>query len=92
MVYSSKRVADIFRNYYQELYAVNKEDAQQNRRRERNINYLKKAGLPRITDTAREILEAPISEEKIRKALLEAAPGKSPGPDGFTLFYYKKFK
>lgn len=37
-------------------------------------------------------MEAPITEEEMKKALLEEAPGKSPRPDGFTLFYYKKYK
>lgn len=36
--------------------------------------------------------EKPITEEEIYKALKESAPGKNPGPDGFTAYYLKKYK
>lgn len=40
----------------------------------------------------RESLKSPITEKEINKALSESAQGKNPGLDGFTMFYYKKFK
>lgn len=37
-------------------------------------------------------LENPITEVvKINAALKDSVKGKSPGPDGFTTYYYKKF-
>lgn len=86
MEYSSRKVADIFKNYYQELYSVPKQDILSKNRRARN-NYLKKAALPKITEVGRELLERPISEDEIRKALAGMALGKSPGPDGLTPLY-----
>lgn len=35
------------------------------------------------------MLEKPITEEEINKALQESASGRSPGSDGFTTFYLK---
>lgn len=37
-------------------------------------------------------LEKPITEEEINTAQKESALEKSPGPDGFTIYYYKKFE
>lgn len=31
-------------------------------------------------------------EEEVKEALSDTVQGKSPGPDGFTSYYYKKFK
>lgn len=60
--------------------------------RVKRIEKITNAELPKIAKEAGEALEAPISEEEIGKALSESALGKSPGPDGFTMSYYKKFK
>lgn len=38
------------------------------------------------------MLDKPIPEEEINKALQDSAPGKSPGPDWFTTSYLKMFK
>lgn len=92
MVYSPKGIADIFRTYYQELYAVQQQEARPGEKNRKITNFLRNVGLPRITKETGEAMEAPISEEELGKALSETAPGKSPGPDGFTIAYYKKIK
>lgn len=69
MVYSPKGIADIFKNYYQELYSVEQRKARSGEKSRKIINFLRKAGLPKIDVKAREALEAPISEDEIRKAL-----------------------
>lgn len=90
--YSSKKVAEVFKKYYQELYSIPKQGTQLKNSRERNIKYLRKAMLPKITEEERECMETPISEEEVSKAIAGMALGKSPGPDGFTLAYYRSFK
>ncbi|GJR30216.1 hypothetical protein Tco_1106448 [Tanacetum coccineum] len=36
-------------------------------------------------------LEAPISRDEIRKAVWDCGENKSPGPDGFTFEFFRKF-
>lgn len=52
--------------------------------------YLKEAKLPKVSMEKLHALEDPITEEEIRIAINSTAVGKSPGPDGFTIRYYKK--
>lgn len=84
MEYSTRKVAEIFKNYYKELYSVPKQDTSSKNRTLRYNNYIKKAALPKISEEGREFMERPISEEEISKALAGMALGKSPGPDGLT--------
>ena len=37
-------------------------------------------------------MDRPITENEIKLALTSSEAGKSPGPDGFTVLYYKKYK
>lgn len=46
----------------------------------------------KITETEQTTLEATITEEEVRKALKEIPVGKSPGPDGLMILYYKKYQ
>lgn len=54
--------------------------------------YLKKAKLPKIQPEQLTELEKKITQDEIKTALKETPSGKSPGPDGFTIKYYKKFQ
>ncbi|GKG48301.1 hypothetical protein Tco_0510186, partial [Tanacetum coccineum] len=36
-------------------------------------------------------LEAEVSSEEIKKAVWDCSADKSPGPDGFTFCFYKRF-
>lgn len=91
MVYSSKGIEDMFKNC-QELYSVEQRGVQLGGKSGKKIKFIKKAGLPRISDFAREILEAPITEEEIKKALLESPPGKIPGQTYSHCFTTKNTK
>ena len=42
-----------------------------------------------VTPKDRKTLEAPISEEEIKKAIWSLHPDKSPGSDGFTIRFYR---
>lgn len=76
------------------LYAINKNDTQEGReqKREKIKNYLKDIGLAKITEIEQSTLEAPITEDEVRNALKETPVGKSPGPDGLSVLYYKKYQ
>jgi len=47
---------------------------------------------PRVLDSAkRKLLEEMVSKEEIKKAVWDCGSDKSPGPDGFTFEFFKKF-
>lgn len=46
--------------------------------------------MPQISSELRKELEAPISLEELQSAIGATKPGKAPGPDSFTLQYYKQ--
>lgn len=92
MVYTTKEIGESFRKYYKDLYSVGKIRGQDGAHEKKIVEFLNKANLPKITENVKDNLESPITVEEINRALAESAPGKSPGPDGFTNFYYKKFK
>lgn len=53
--------------------------------------YLQDLDLPRAAKKEMEHLEAPISQEEVDRAIKNTALGKSPGPDGYSILYYKRF-
>lgn len=87
-------IANTFQEFYGGLYAINIKKAQDTKgsKSERTKKFLKEARLPRITESDKSMLEEPISELEIKKAIQEIPNGKSPGPDGLTALYYKKFQ
>lgn len=46
--------------------------------------------LPRLSSNQVETWDAPITEDKVRKAIKLMKSGKAPGSDGFPVEYYKK--
>ncbi|OCT56387.1 hypothetical protein XELAEV_18000165mg [Xenopus laevis] len=50
---------------------------------------LHKASLSEITQTQRDTLNAPITDEEVTTTIRNLANNKSPGPDGYTAEYYK---
>lgn len=61
-------------------------------REEKIDEFIREAGLPSLSDSDAKELERPITVEEIERALKASPSGKSPGPDGFTSYFYKKFK
>uniref|UniRef100_A0A8C5R0F1 Reverse transcriptase domain-containing protein n=1 Tax=Leptobrachium leishanense TaxID=445787 RepID=A0A8C5R0F1_9ANUR len=59
--------------------------------RDRILQFLHKADLPKLTTSQSERLGAPIKEEEVAAALKSFKSGKAPGPDGYTCLYYKTF-
>lgn len=48
--------------------------------------------LPCLNKEMSALLETDITENEVRKAIEELSPGKTPGPDGLSAAFYKKFK
>lgn len=72
---------------------INKETQKERETRKTKIQeYLTDAKLPKIQAEQLIELEEPITQDEIKKALKETPIGKSPGPDGFTIKYYKEFQ
>ncbi|KAJ0548185.1 putative RNA-directed DNA polymerase [Helianthus annuus] len=63
-----------------------KQFAEPIRRRPKFLNL----GLPKLKDTHLEALIQPFSLDEIWKAVKSCDGGKAPGPDGFTMKFYKK--
>ena len=54
-------------------------------------SYLQTIDLPKLSTTARNKMEAPISEIEIKEVITKLKNNKSPGTDGFSNEFYKKF-
>lgn len=93
MVYNTSLIPKNFQEYYSKLYAINKNETneQKNKRREKMRAFLEGTDLNRISEEQGKGLEESVTEDEIRKILRETPFGKSPGPDGLTALYYKKF-
>ncbi|KAJ9557471.1 hypothetical protein OSB04_012085 [Centaurea solstitialis] len=44
-----------------------------------------------LSDAQQQLLEAPFSELEVKQAIWDCGGDKSPGPDGFSLLFYKTF-
>lgn len=55
------------------------------------MEYLQKSGMPRVTDEIARDFYVPITIEEFLRALKFLKLSKAPGPDGYTLLYYKSF-
>ena len=76
----------ILRNYYEELYAKKFENLG-----EMNT-FLEKYNLPKLNEEETESLNRPITADEIEALIKKLPTHKSPGPDGFTVEFYKIFK
>lgn len=74
-----------FTEYYRNLFAHKRHGSDS-----QLADYL--AVMPRLSDEIKERLEEPISVAEIEKAIDELPAKKSPGPDGLTAAFYKKYK
>uniref|UniRef100_A0A3P9J7K4 Reverse transcriptase domain-containing protein n=1 Tax=Oryzias latipes TaxID=8090 RepID=A0A3P9J7K4_ORYLA len=74
-----------FREYYGKLYNSGENCDSQN-------IFLDSVEIPQIPDKFTERLEASLEEKDISKAIDDMKVGKTPGPDGLPIDFYKKFK
>ena len=54
--------------------------------------FLEKYNLPTLNEDEVESLNKPITPDKIETVIKKLLTHKSPGPDGFTVDFYKAFK
>lgn len=92
-VTDSHKIAAEFQRYYRSLYSIegDKRREEGGGRRQEIREYLRTSELPEISPAALQEMEQPITGEELSKVVGGLALGKSPGPDGFTNLYYKKF-
>lgn len=76
----------IFRKFYSQLYKseCSYDEAQLSQ-------FFEKLTMPKISYCDREMLNAPLQLSEIKEAIQLMNNGKSPGPDGYPVEFYKKF-
>uniref|UniRef100_G1KY48 Reverse transcriptase domain-containing protein n=1 Tax=Anolis carolinensis TaxID=28377 RepID=G1KY48_ANOCA len=84
--YSHEEIGQQFTAFYEKLY---KKDIIAE---EKVTQYIGRQDIPKITDMQREILNRKIKEEEISRAIKKLPSNKAPGPDGFSMSYYKIFQ
>ena len=82
-----KDIAQTFGKYYATLYNLPHATSPQSRIAE----YLTSTGMTRLPSPARYSLDTPITVKEVTEVLKSFKSGKSPGPDGFTISYYREF-
>lgn len=86
-VYKQSEIKQAFQSYYKQLYTQPKlKDRQQIK------GFLEQLNLPVLQDNQNQRLVANITERELSYAISKLKANKSPGPDGFTSEWYKKFK
>uniref|UniRef100_A0A803SZS4 Reverse transcriptase domain-containing protein n=1 Tax=Anolis carolinensis TaxID=28377 RepID=A0A803SZS4_ANOCA len=83
IVTSDENIREEFKTFYEKLYT--KETINP----EKIMEYLGKQNLGKITDAQRLNLNKEITNEEILKAINSFESNKAPGPDGFTIAFYK---
>ena len=59
---------------------------------EKMDKFLEKYNLPKLNQEEIENLNRPITSTKIETVIRNLPANKSPGPDGFTVEFYQKFR
>ena len=75
---------EIMHSFYQDLYTSQGIDREQ---MTKNIETI----TDHIDEQDRDMLNAPITTEEVRKAIKNLKKGKSPGNDGLTAEFYQHF-
>lgn len=86
LITNKKLINGVFETFYQELYT-----SQGTIDESKLDSFLSTITMPTLTETQRDTLEGDITIEEIQQAVLNLSMGKTPGDDGFTSDFYKKF-
>lgn len=79
-----KLINETFSKFYSDLYASSHPNTS-------SASVLSTTEFPKVDQELVENLAEPISTTEIMRAITTLQSGKSPGPDGFTVEFYKKF-
>lgn len=87
-------MAKVFHTFYSKLYNVSQsEDLEGGQKKNFEIQqYLQGLDFPIVPKGELDQLECPITQEEVIKAIKNMAAGKSPGLDGYTIMYYRRFQ
>lgn len=91
LLHKTCEIAKEFCSFYQQLYNVGKGVTEGASRDTLIKNYLTQAKLPKLPAQVFEALEGGFSSAELEKAFKSMANGKAPGPDSFTVAYYRAF-
>ncbi|XP_040210578.1 CUB and sushi domain-containing protein 3-like [Rana temporaria] len=87
-------IAKEFEDFYFKLYNLNPQARSQSKissRRSQIKDFLSRYGPKPISPQESLALESPMTAAEVEMAVKQMKPGKAPGPDGFSLQYYKSF-
>lgn len=79
----SEEIAEIFREYYEDLYRASPSNAEEIQQ------FLDTIQFPTLTQDERDLLDSDIQVDEIRAIIMSAKNGKTPGPDGLSAEFYK---
>uniref|UniRef100_A0A8C5QWS4 Reverse transcriptase domain-containing protein n=1 Tax=Leptobrachium leishanense TaxID=445787 RepID=A0A8C5QWS4_9ANUR len=86
-----RQIADCFARYYTSLYNLATETDVHQPTLQDIFPFLNSLHLPQLSDNLQDELTRPITSMELTSALKGLPNGKAPGPDGFTVKYYKCF-
>ncbi len=80
----NEELLNIAQNYYTNLFAAGKVNHPKQHQLLRNIK-------KRLSPASKRVLDSPLTDEELLRAVMQLLLNKSPGPDGITAEFYKKF-
>lgn len=83
---ATKDINRTFKEFYMDLYSSTFSSTEEDMQA-----FLEPLGLPRLSESERELLDADITVEEIIEVIKAFPVCKAPGPDGFTAEFFKSF-
>ncbi|XP_075040278.1 volume-regulated anion channel subunit LRRC8C-like [Mixophyes fleayi] len=93
LLHDPAAIREAFQQYYSALYNLPSPPASNPQQSNSSLisDFLAKSKLPKLSPQALQFFNEEITLEEIQLTIKSQKNGKSPGPDGFTAAYYKKF-
>ena len=80
MIKGTQQILQLQKDFYQKLYTSDK-----------TIQFQPKVKCPQITENQRNEMESKITIDELEQSLKQMANGKTPGQDGLSVAFYRKF-